>query len=91
MLSFPSLTNDPRRESLLLRRGNHPVELPLGRGALGPHGQELLLQDTLGGLELHLHQLGRGAELRLERCHPLVQALLGCGQMGSTLMGPLQK
>ena len=63
MLSFPSFTNDPRRESLLLRHGDHPVELPLGRGALGPHGRELLLQDALGGLELHRHLPGRGAEL----------------------------
>mmetsp|Transcript_63794 Transcript_63794/g.167049 ORF Transcript_63794/g.167049 Transcript_63794/m.167049 type:complete len:559 (-) Transcript_63794:434-2110(-) len=65
--------------SLLLRRGHHLVELPIGRRALGPHGRELLLQDALGGLEFDLHQLGRGAELGLARDHALVQALHALG------------
>mmetsp|Transcript_20759 Transcript_20759/g.64833 ORF Transcript_20759/g.64833 Transcript_20759/m.64833 type:complete len:630 (+) Transcript_20759:2953-4842(+) len=68
-------------QSLLLIRGrlDDVVELLLRIRDAGPHARELLLQEALGALELHVHKLGRSTELSVGRGRRLVHALHGLG------------
>mmetsp|Transcript_93531 Transcript_93531/g.292537 ORF Transcript_93531/g.292537 Transcript_93531/m.292537 type:complete len:1173 (-) Transcript_93531:2051-5569(-) len=63
---------------LLLRGGLHDgAELPLRRGDARAHARELLLEEALRTLQLHVDELGRGAELGVGGGCRFVHALDG--------------